>query len=276
MTPSASTTRSYLCGGVFQVLRSVLRAAQQSCPTSLKYSANSTAGESGLMSIQYGGSNAMAGFRLRAARPETMLSGQRMWRVCRRAKRQSGSAMVELSLIWLPMFALFFGIMDFSLAIFLESTFEQAAREGVRFATTFQSSYNGQDCTASEATCITQVVKDNSVGFLSGKDQYIFVNYYTAKDLTNPVETCNLGTCAKTGTLPQTLSSGVKVNFANQSGNIVEVVIKNYPYLWMVPIHVSSPTSYMPNISPGSGLTLNASSLDVLGGLAPGQTQPGP
>jgi Flp pilus assembly protein TadG len=193
----------------------------------------------------------------------------------RRRKRQGGDSLLEMALIFIPMIALFFGIVDFSFVIFLESTFESAAREGTRFAITFQSAYGGLNCTQGQSACTAQVVQDNSVGFLSGsKAQYINVNYYTANNLSTPVMTCNQGTCTAVGTLPQTLSSGVVVNYANQPGNIVEVAITNYPYVWMVPIHVSSPTPYMQNATPGNGLSLNAAATDVLGGLAVGSTQP--
>jgi Flp pilus assembly protein TadG len=196
---------------------------------------------------------------------------------CRRGKSQRGDTLLELALVIIPMLALFFGIIDFSFVIFLQSTFESAAREGTRFAITFQPAYAGTDCTTGQSVCIAQVVQDNSVGFLAGsKAQYINVNYYTANNLNTPVATCNQGGCNTTGTLPQTLSSGVVVNYANQPGNIVEVAITNYPYLWLVPIHVSSPTPYMQNATPGNGISLNAQAMDVMGGLAVGTTQPPP
>src|ERR1700736_1611753 len=116
----------------------------------------------------------------------------------RRNERQRGNTMVETALVFIPMIALFFGIIDFSFAIFIQSTFEHAAREGARFAITFQSSYGALDCSTSQTTCITQVVQDNASGFLAGsKSDYIFINYYTPDDLTNPVITCNKGTCTK-------------------------------------------------------------------------------
>jgi Flp pilus assembly protein TadG len=193
----------------------------------------------------------------------------------RRRKTQSGDSLLELALVFIPMIALFFGIIDFSLVIFLQSTFESAAREGTRFAITYQSSYGGTDCTRGESVCIAQVVQDNAVGFLSGtKAQYINVNYYTANDLNTPVTTCNQGTCVNNTALPQTLSSGVVVNYANQPGNIVEVTVASYPYLWLVPIYVTSQTAYMKNATPSSSLSLNASATDVLGGLAVGSTLP--
>lgn len=177
--------------------------------------------------------------------------------------------MVEVALTLIPTIAMFFGILDVSLVVYLQSTLTHAMREGSRLAVTFPSTYNGTSCASSQASCITQVVQTNAIGFLSGsKANYITVNYYTANDLTNPVETCNAGTCSLVGTLPQTLSNGKVVTYANQPGNIVEVVVSNYPWNWMVPVSARGYAVTAPSVS------LGASSLDVLGGLAPGTTVP--
>lgn len=189
-----------------------------------------------------------------------------------RRRRQRGGAILEAGLIFLPMMAMFFGIVDVSFAVFIQSTLNTAAREGARFAVTFSSNYNGTSCATSQATCIAQVAQDNATGFLSGaRASYITVNYYTANDLTNPVDSCNGGTCtlnpaaAGTATLPQTLSNGIVVNFANQPGNIVEVAITGYPWNWLVPIR---------GYSGGTGIVMSAASMDVLGALAVGVTTP--
>src|SRR5258707_9301980 len=174
--------------------------------------------------------------------------------------------MLESALIFLPMLALLFGLIDISLAAFIQSTITSATREGARFAETYSTSYNGSSCATSQATCITQVVQDNAIGFLSGTNsQYITVNYYTANDLTNPIEKCNNGTCRLTGTLPQTLSNGIVVNYANQPGNVVEVVVAGFPWNWLVPLR---------GFSPGTSIALGGSSTDVLGDLAVGSTTP--
>jgi Flp pilus assembly protein TadG len=192
-----------------------------------------------------------------------------------RRQRQGGGALLEGALIFLPMMAMFFGIVDVSFAVFIQSTLNTAAREGVRFAVTFSPNYNGTSCASSQATCIAQVVQDNATGFLSGttNSSYIKVNYYTANDLTNPVDSCNSsGTCtvnpagAATATLPQTLSNGRVVTFANQPGNIVEVSITGYPWNWLVPIR-----GY--GLGTG-GITMSADSTDILNALAVGVTTP--
>ncbi len=159
-----------------------------------------------------------------------------------------------------------FGILDVSLAVFMQSTFSNATRAGARWAVTFSSTYNGSSCTSSQAACVAQVVQDNAAGFLGGsKSQYIAVRYYTTNDLGNPVMTCQNGACTTTGTLPQTLASGAVVSYANQPGNVVEVAVSSFPLTWMVPI---------PGYSAGTGLTLGAVSSDVLGGLPVGVFAP--
>lgn len=176
--------------------------------------------------------------------------------------------MLETALTFVPTLAMLVGFVDVAMVIFLQSTLTQATREGARWAITFQTTYNGTNCT-SEATCITQVVQNNAYGFLAGTNSnLVTVNYYTANNLTTPVETCNAGTCTQTGTLPQTLSNGVVVNYANQPGNVVEVVVSNYPWNWLFPVSARGYALTSPSIA------LNASSVDVLGGLAVGTTVP--
>jgi Flp pilus assembly protein TadG len=184
-------------------------------------------------------------------------------------KGERGNAMVETALVFIPMLAMFFGILDVSMVVFLQSTLMSAAREGTRFAITYGSTYNGNSCATSEATCITAAVQTNAFGFLAGtKSNLITVNYYTANNLTTPIESCNAGTCTQNGTLPQTLSNGTVVNYVNQPGNIVEVVVANYPWNWIFPV---SATGYALT---SNTVNLNAASVNVLGGLAVGTTVP--
>jgi Flp pilus assembly protein TadG len=185
-----------------------------------------------------------------------------------RSRSQRGNSFVEAGLIFLPMCAMYFGILDVSLGVFIQGTLNNATREGVRFAVTFSPTYNSTSCTASQAACILQVAQDNSAGFLTGNNtQYLAVNYYTANNLSSPVMVCQGGSCSVTGTLPQTLSNGKVVTYPNQPGNVVEVAVTGYPLNWMVPI---------PGFQAGRGINLSASSSDVLGGLAQGATPPNP
>jgi Flp pilus assembly protein TadG len=183
-----------------------------------------------------------------------------------RKSKESGSAILEASLILMPMLALFLGIVDVSFAVYIQSTLTNATREGARFAITYGSTYNGNSCSSSQASCIAQVVQANAIGLPQGlASNYITVNYYTANDLSNPVEACSAGTCTVIGVLPQTLSNGKIVTSANQPGNIVEVVVAGYPWNWLIPLR---------GYSAGNSISLGAASIDVLGGLAVGTTAP--
>lgn len=177
--------------------------------------------------------------------------------------------MLESVLTLIPTLAMFLGVVDVSLVIFLQSTLTNATLEGVRWAVTYQSSYDGTSCASSQATCITQVVQDNCYGFLNGNlKNLVTVNYYTANNLSTPVESCNAGTCTLNGTLPQTLSNGTVVSYANAPGNVVQVVVSNYPWNWLFPVSASGYHATAQSIN------LNASSMDVLGSLAVGTTIP--
>jgi hypothetical protein len=176
------------------------------------------------------------------------------------------------------MMALFLGLVDVSLAIFIQSTLTTSVREGTRLAITYPATYSGNSCAASQATCVVAAVQYNAIGLPAGLNtSYITVNYYTTNDLTHPVEACNAGTCStsvcggvSTCTLPQTLANTnhTVVSYANQPGNVVEVVVSGYPWNWIAP---------MPGFMAGKGVTLSATSVDVLGGLAIGvSVPPGP
>ena len=194
--------------------------------------------------------------------------------------------MLESALCLLPMFAMFFGIIDVCYAVSIQSLLSQAVRAGSRWAVTYQSTYNSTTC-SSQATCIAQVVVDNAVGFLSANSSYIVVNYYVPPNLSTPVMSCSAGTCTASTvvTLPYTYSvttgtstTTVTISYANQPGNIVEVDIPAYPLLWMVPIKGYTAGSQVTNSSgqTGLGLSLSADAMDVLGNLPQGLTPPSP
>jgi len=70
-----------------------------------------------------------------------------------------------------------FGIVDISLATFIQSTLTTATREGSRFAITFSSAYMGTSCAASQAACDVLAVQYNAVGLLLALNtSYITVN----------------------------------------------------------------------------------------------------
>jgi Flp pilus assembly protein TadG len=204
--------------------------------------------------------------------------------VSARRKKQSGNAILDSALCFLPMMAMFFGVIDVCYAVSIQSLLSQAVRAGSRFAITYSATYNGANCT-SQATCIASVVQDNSVGFLAGtKINSVVVNYYISNNLTTPVMTCSSTTCtAGSPALPYTYTvatttgtTSVTINYPNQPGNVVEVSIPSYPLLWMVPITGFSAGSQVTDFSGnrGLGLTLSAASADVLGGLQVGTSIP--
>src|ERR1700684_2604227 len=79
----------------------------------------------------------------------------------RRLRNSRGNLMVEAMLVLLPTFALISGFFDVTFALFDWSTLQNAVREGVRYAVTFQTSGSlGQDAS------IAQTVMSNSMGLL--------------------------------------------------------------------------------------------------------------
>jgi hypothetical protein len=142
---------------------------------------------------------------------------------------------------------------DVTLGIFKKAVFQHATREAVRFAITFSSTFGTTDCTSSQSTCIKKVVQTNAMGFLNDSDvsNYVTVKYYSPTDLTTPVTADN--------------PSGSPPTYRNQTGNLVEVSITNYPLTWMVPL---------PGYAAGLSITLSATASDILQGYKAGATSP--
>ena len=132
-----------------------------------------------------------------------------------RGRSQRGATLVEAALVFLPFMAMMLAIVDFSMPIFLRSTFTHAVREGVRFGITHQTTYNSVSY-STQTAAIQAVVQANAMGFLAGSSglSLIQVNYYAA---SSP-----FGQVTGTG--------------ANAGGNIVEVAISGYNWGWIVPI----------------------------------------
>ncbi len=124
-----------------------------------------------------------------------------------RRRRSKGNTIVESAFVLLPMLAIMVATLDYSVVIFLQSTFRHAVREGVRYAVTSQTmSGMGHDAS------IKAVVQRNSMGFLSGEAGAgkIHIRYY------DPV------------TLVETAS--------NAGGNLVEISIEGFTWNWMAPL----------------------------------------
>jgi Flp pilus assembly protein TadG len=124
--------------------------------------------------------------------------------------RQRGSELVEMSFVAVPLFGLTFLILDVSMVIFLRSTFQQAVREGVRYAIT-----GANDTGPCQDDSIKAVVKKNAVGFL--------------------------GSTAGAATIHVHFMSPVNGSVTNNAyGNIVEVSVEGYSYGVMAPYQKSS------------------------------------
>ena len=183
--------------------------------------------------------------------------------------RQKGNDTIEMALGFLPLMALMLGIMDFSFSIFMQSSFQNATREAVRFGITYGLVYNGTSYT-SQTAAMTAVAQNNAFGFLNSTltlpdgttgASKIQVNYYFPDNLSTPATTSQLP--YTTTTTPSYIVTNL-----NQTGNVLEVRVNAYPWNWMVPL---------PNFMPGRGITVSASSLDVLEGLPVGTfTYPSP
>jgi hypothetical protein len=159
----------------------------------------------------------------------------------RRRATQSGNTLVELALVFLPMFALLMATVDFSLAIFLRSTFTHAVREGARFGITYRQ-ING----LSHSESIKRVVQHQAMGFLNGQRglDSIQIKWY--------------------GSAPPfaEITAGPE---RNADGNLVEVSISNFSWSWLAPVWRG-----------GTPLRMTVTSADRLEKLRQGMVRPAP
>jgi Flp pilus assembly protein TadG len=182
----------------------------------------------------------------------------------RRGKHQSGNAFIEGALYFLPLMALIFGILDFSMALFITGAFQAAARDAASFTTTYNMVYNGTTYT-SQTAAAKAIVYAETFGFITATNDaannYVAVHYYYPNDLTTPA------TCATNCDYTWTDSKGnsATVDYDNQPGDIVEVRISGFPWNWMAPLH---------GFMPGTGITLGADAADILQGLPVNLTVP--
>jgi Flp pilus assembly protein TadG len=154
-----------------------------------------------------------------------------------RKRSSSGHVMLESAFTLLPMFALLFGIIDLCVMTFRWTTLQNAVREGVRYAITFQTQ-SGLGQTAS----IENVVQQNALGFVTASDTppHIYVTYL------NP-----------------DLTAG-----SNTPGNVVEVTVKNISFSFMAPLS----GSLAGPLYTSSPLTFKVVAADILGGYPVGVT----
>jgi len=123
-----------------------------------------------------------------------------------RRSRQCGAEMVEVGLILTPLLLITFLLVNLSMAIFLRATFQQAVREGARYAITGQTTGTG----VCQDTSIKTVVAQNAVGFLNSGQGAASIHVR----FRNP-------------------TTGAKGS--NAIGNVVQVSVENYQYGPMVP-----------------------------------------
>lgn len=91
-----------------------------------------------------------------------------------RRHRERGSETVEAALVTLIMFALIFLLMDISLSLFIKSTLQEAARDGVRFGITEQLASGKSYLNDS----IYSVVQASAGGFISNPGCQVTIAYF--------------------------------------------------------------------------------------------------
>lgn len=156
-----------------------------------------------------------------------------------RGAAQRGNAFLEAGFIFVPLLAIILAICDFGFAIFLRANMQNAVREGVRFAVTYQTLPG-----LCQDDSVKKVVQDSAAGFLAGATNLnkIKVRFYLPTNLNTPVT--GVGT--------------------NAPGNVVEVGVEGYSFSWMAPLLRS----------PASPFIINVYAADRMEGLAGGTSPP--
>lgn len=180
--------------------------------------------------------------------------------------RRRGHVAAEMALGFLPLFAFFVGILDFSFSIFIQSSFQNATRDAVRFGITYNLTYNGTSY-STQTAAMEAVAQANCFGFLDSTVKLSDGTYANTKLQVNYYFPDNLSTPATSSQLPYTTSTtpSYVIKYLNQTGNVIEVRVNGYPWNWMVPL---------PNFMPGKSISISASSLDVLEGYPVGTQTP--
>lgn len=180
--------------------------------------------------------------------------GSRLQLSPRRRRKSGGNAIVEGAFTILPTFALIIGFVDFGLMFFRWETLQNAVREGVRYAVTFQTGKDKDNNPMGQGASIKQVVEKHAMGLVKASDpNTIFVNYYTKEAPTTAI------------------SSG-----GNVPGNIVEVRIESPLYSWILPLSGSYSAQSGSAYRNSTPLQFKVSAYDILGGLPVGVTSVDP
>jgi len=154
-----------------------------------------------------------------------------------RRRKSRGHVMLESAFTLVPMFAMLLGIIDVSLMIFRWSTLQNAVREGVRYAITFQT-----QGALGQTASIQNVVAQNAFGFVGVNDspQHIFVDYLNSDFTTG----------------------------SNTPGNVVRVTVKNVSFSWIAPLS----GSIQRGVYTSTPITFQVAAADILGGYPAGAT----
>jgi len=171
---------------------------------------------------------------------------------CRRKRTEGGNNIVEAALVFLPLMALFFAMIDIPFGIFIQNTLKEAVREGVRYAITQQAG------SGTQLASILAQSESYSMGYLNA-------TAITAGTATFKVQFYNGTTLAAytlwDASIPGTKPAAVGGIAANAQGNIC-VVTATVSHSWMAPVWQST-----------SPLTFAGASSDVMeappGGVLP-------
>lgn len=128
-------------------------------------------------------------------------------RIIRRMQRcESGSEIVELAFVLLPMLSILFLIVDISWMLFAKVCLQDAVREGVRYGVTGQT-MSGKGLNAS----VQSVVQQRSLGFISSSNasSYVQVQYFLQSNLSTPITGAG---CTAGGNVIRVSVSNVSVN----------------------------------------------------------------
>jgi len=163
----------------------------------------------------------------------------------KRRQRSGGNAIIESAFTLVPTLALILAFVDFGMMIYRWSSLQNAVREGVRYAITFQTSTSPA---LGQVASIKDVVERKSMGLVKSTDSpaHIFVKFYTT-----------------------TAPDVVIATGGNVPGNIVEVSVQNVSFSWIAPLS-GSYGGMVPFFRTSTPLNLKVYAYDILGGYPVG------
>jgi hypothetical protein len=155
----------------------------------------------------------------------------------KRTRNQRGNALVEGAVVIVPFLAMFFGLMDFSMAVFLKNTMQFAVRQGVRYAITSQvqdngnwekynsdNDYEGNNGNHGHDGSVKNVVIRNAFGYF---------HYLTPSGTGRP---CSGRSCIQIDYFDPVSLALVTGVGSNAGNNIVQVTAHDLSWTWMIPL----------------------------------------